>query len=124
MTDHIKALDQLAQQDADMLDLFHFDWIDDQGGSGDYGLNVGPAEKTFQTLISTTYMFQPNPAFKLRCRAFQFSNVQFEYLQDHDLDTLAFFEQLGPLPDVVYEIDLSLYKDAQSALEAMQEICS
>ncbi len=102
------------------LALYLFGWVDAKGNGGDYGLNVGPAERTFTTLITTTYMFQPEPEFTLHCRPFVMSAAQFEYLQDHDLDTQDFLSTLGPLPEIVYELDLSRYKDAQTALEAMK----
>lgn len=105
---------------AEMLELYLFGWVDGQGNGGDYGLNVGPVKKTFTTLISTTYMFQPEPEFTLQCRPFVMSAAQFDYLQDHDLDTQDFLSMLGSLPEAVYELDLSKYKDAQSALEAME----
>jgi hypothetical protein len=102
------------------LELYLFGWVDGQGNGGDYGLNVGPAKKTFTTLITTTFMFQPEPEFTLQCRPFVMSAAQFEYLQDHDLDTQGFLSTLGPLPEVVYELDLSQYTDGQAALLAME----
>ncbi|NVJ90402.1 MAG: hypothetical protein HWE34_02030 [Methylocystaceae bacterium] len=105
---------------SETLVLYLFGWVDGQGNGGDYGLNVGPVKKTFTTLITTTYMFQPEPEFTLQCRSFVMSAAQFDYLQDHDLDTQDFLSTLGPLPAIVYELDLSSYRDAQAALEAME----
>ncbi|SCA55802.1 hypothetical protein MTBPR1_120108 [Candidatus Terasakiella magnetica] len=122
--DHIAQFNQRASQDAALLDLYLFGWFDAKGDGGDYGLNIGPVQNTFQTLISTTYMFQPEPQFTLQCRAFQMTKAQFDYLQDHDLDTEDFLSQLGPLPEVAYSLDLSNFKDAASALEAMQALCA
>lgn len=111
-----------AGEEEHNVELFLFGWVDDAGNGGDYGLNVGPASKTFTTLISTTYMFQPEPKFTLQCRAFQMSARQFEFLQDHDLDTQDFLATLGPLPDVAFELDLRDHPDAASALLKMEQV--
>lgn len=117
--DHIARYQDLANDGAQKLQLFLFGWVDGKGDGGDYGLNTGPCEKTFQTLISTTYMFQPNPTFTLQCRPYEMTPAQFDYVQAHDLDTQAFLEKLGPLAPVKYELDLSRFKDAASALAAL-----
>jgi len=116
---HIEEFEKRAEDDSAPQTLYLFGWVDKAGNGGDYGLNQPPALKTFQMLISTTYMFQPEPQFTLRCRPFTMTQAQFDYLQDHDLDTESFLSQLGPLPDVSFELDLSLYKDAQSAINAL-----
>lgn len=120
--DHITRYQELATSADTKLELFLFGWVDAHGDGDDYGLNTGPVEKTFNTLISTTYMFQPEPTFTLQCRPYEMTPAQFEYVQEHDLDTQAFLEKLGPLPDVIYELDLSVYKDAASALAAVQDL--
>jgi len=104
------------------FDLYLFGWTDEQGNGGDYGLNYGPAEKTFTTLINTTYMFQPEPKFKLECRKYRMSLEQFEYLQDHDLDTQDFLSTLGPLPKPESVLNLANYSDAASALTGLQDV--
>ncbi len=116
---HKDEFQKRAGEDADQVELFLFGWIDAEGNGGDYGLNDGPMEKTLTTLISTTYMFQPEPKFTLQGRSFQMTQEQFEYLQDHDLDTQEFLSTLGPLPEVSFELDLSQYKDAAVALAAI-----
>lgn len=121
--DFIAEYQNRADQGGAPLKLFLFGWTDNQGNVGDYGLNLGPASKTFRTLISTTYMFQPEPAFKLQCRAFEMSPAQFEFLQDHDLDQEEFLLQLGPLPEICYELDLALFKSAQEALAELEKTC-
>ncbi|WP_417790442.1 hypothetical protein [Terasakiella pusilla] len=120
--DHIAQYHKRATPAEEKLELFLFGWRDAQGGGDDYGLNTGPCEKTFNTLISTTYMFQPNPAFTLLCRPYEMTSAQFEYVQEHDLDTQAFLEKLGPLPEIRYALDLSQYKDAPSALAALEDL--
>lgn len=120
--DHISQYKSLGSNGQEMLELYLFGWVDAQGDGGDYGLNTGPCEKTFTTLISTTYMFQPEPAFILQCRPYEMTLAQFEYVQEHDLDTQDFLEQLGPLPQVKYQLDLSEYKEASAALAALDDL--
>ncbi len=119
MTDHLNEFRKRANLEKEQQSLFLFGWRDEQGQGGDYGLNVGPAQKTFQTLIQTTYMFQDRPSFRIYCRPFEMTQEQFEYLQEYDLDTEAFLVQLGPLPEVCCEVDLSQYASAFSALEGL-----
>lgn len=120
--DHKAKFQSLADTDAATLKLHLFGWTDESGNGGDYGLNVGAVENTFTTLINTTYMFQPEPAFVLHCRPFEMKAAQFDYLQDHDLDTEVFLSSLGDLPAISHELDLSLYKDATSALAGLKAI--
>ncbi|WP_135076416.1 hypothetical protein [Terasakiella sp. SH-1] len=120
--DHLAEFKALFCETDEQLELFLFGWTGPDGKGGDYGLNVGPAQKTFQTLITTTYMFQPEPAFTLQCRAMHMTQAQFEYLQNHDLDTEAFLSQLGQLPPATYTLDLSQHKDAATALAAMETL--
>jgi len=120
--DHKAKFQSLAETDTAVVKLHLFGWTDKSGNGGDYGLNVGAVENTFTTLINTTYMFQPEPAFVLHCRPFEMSAAQFDYLQDHDLDTQEFLSSLGDLPAVSHELDLSLYKDATSALAGLKAI--
>ncbi|WP_417840720.1 hypothetical protein [Terasakiella sp.] len=122
MMTHIDKFNDLANPNGEIVDLYLFGWFDDKGTTGDYGLNVAPAHKTFQTLITTTYMFQSEPAFTLCCRPFKMSQAQFEYLQEHDLDTQDFLSNLGPLPDIVFSVNLSQHKDVNSALAAISDL--
>lgn len=119
---HKDEFDQRADAGKQALEFFLFGWRDGEGNGGDYGLNHGPIEKTLTTLINTTYMFQPEPKFILQGRRFFMSAEQFNYLQDHDLDTEDFLSSLGPLPEVVCELDLSQYKNAAEALGALDVI--
>jgi hypothetical protein len=123
MTDHWDEFQKRGTSKGEPLSLFLFAWRDAKGQSGEYGLNVGPAHKTFQTLIQTTYMFQDKPSFQLYCRPFEMTAEQFEYLQEHDLDTEEFLKGMGPLPEICTEIDLSLYASASEALESIITIC-
>lgn len=120
--DHIARYQELAVGTDEKLELFLFGWVDDLGNGDDYGLNTGPCEKTFKMLITTTYMFQPEPVFTLQCRPYEMTPAQFAYVQEHDLDTQAFLEKLGPLPEVLYQLELSKHKDAASALAAMENL--
>ncbi|MDV7341510.1 hypothetical protein RYZ26_18010 [Terasakiella sp. A23] len=122
MMDHKAKFESLADEGGALLSLFLFGWVDNKGNGGDYGLNVGPAENTFTTLINTTYMFQPFPNFILQCRPFEMNKAQFDYLQDNDLDTEEFLMTLGDLPDVAYQIDLSKHKDAACALSMLKQL--
>jgi len=121
--DHKVEFEKRAQASDKMLDMFLFGWIDGEGNSGDYGLIDGLLNKTFETLINTTYAFQPEPKFTLQCRLFKMNMDQFTYLQDHDLDTEDFLSTIGALPDVAYSLDLANHKDAASALEQLAELC-
>ncbi len=120
--DHKAKFESLTSADEPVLSLYLFGWSDGKGDGGDYGLNVGPPETTFTTLINTTYMFQPSPNFTLQCRPFKMTKAQFDYLQDHDLDTEDFLKTLGDLPAVAYQLDLSKHKDAASALSMLKEM--
>jgi hypothetical protein len=119
---HKDEFEKRAGTTGESIELFLFGWVDGEGNGGDYGLNNGPAINTLTTLINTTYMFQPEPKFTLQGRKFLMTPAQFEYLQDHDLDTQDFLSSIGPLPDVEFELDLSQYSDAASALAACNEL--
>jgi len=119
---HIDKFNDLSQKDDNVVDLYLFGWFDKTGNTGDYGLNVAPAHKTFKTLITTTYMFQSKPAFTLYCRPFKMSQAQFEYLQEHDLDTQDFLSRLGSLPEISFALNLSEHKDVNSALDAISDL--
>lgn len=120
--DHKAKFESLSKEASARVKLHLFGWSDQAGNAGDYGLNVGPVETTFTMLINTTYMFQPDPAFVLHCRPFDLTQAQFEYVQDHDLDTEEFLSGLGPLPAISHELDLAKYKDSASALEGLKAI--
>jgi hypothetical protein len=122
--DHKIEFESRAGGEAVQVDLFLFGWVDGDGNSGDYGLIDGAPLKTFSTLINTTYMFQPEPTFTLQCRPFHMSVAQFDYLQDHDLDTQEFLSSISTLPEVLYALDLKKHSDAASALLAIENICS
>ncbi|WP_419799253.1 MAG: hypothetical protein ACNI26_06205 [Terasakiella sp.] len=119
---HIDKFNDLLSQEDENVDLYLFGWFDNTGNTGDYGLNVPPAHKTFQTLVTTTYMFQSEPSFTLCCRPFKMSQAQFDYLQEHDLDTQEFLATLGPLPDITFALDLSQHKDVNSALDTIKDL--
>ncbi len=122
MMTHIDKFNDLSQKGGAIVDLYLFGWFDKAGNTGDYGLNVAPAQKTFQTLITTTYMFQSEPTFTLCCRPFKMSQEQFEYLQEHDLDTQDFLSNLGTLPDIAFSVDLSQHNDVNSALATIKDL--
>jgi hypothetical protein len=119
---HIDEFHKHADSNSVKIDLYWFGWFDKTQNRGNYGLNVAPAHKTLQTLITTTYMFQSAPQFTIYCRPFKMTQTQFDYLQDHDLDTEEFLACLGPLPDIVFSLDLSQYNDVAHALKEIENL--
>jgi len=103
----------------------YFSWWDSQGNQGHYGLNDEHlTENTMKMVLNTTYMVQDKPSFVIECRDYALTPAQADYLMDHDLDSLAFLQEVFGEKPVQFSLDLTGFSTADDAFEKFSALNS